>query len=149
MYDYAIDYLKRDLSFTHGEEITSYDSGYICDVFSEIADSNVDIYYSDLFEWAKDNIGYIDEATQQFGNPNDLIKQIQQGEYYAFEQELYENQDSVLKYFAYNYLKSNNIVLDEEDFDELDNYIEHLDSNDKLEDIIDYCKSLKEDYEIA
>lgn len=149
MYDYAIDLLKRDLSFTYGDQITSYNSGYICDVFSEIADSNVDIYYSDLFEWAKDNIGYIDEATEEFGNPNDLIKQIQQGEFYAYEQDLYENQNSVLKLFAYNYLKDNDIVLDEDDLDDLDNYVEHLESDDRLEDIIDYCKYLSNDLEVA
>ena len=109
MYDDILKDLETNLSFTYGNNITQYDSGYICDVFSEIADSNVDIYTSDLFEWGKSNMYYIDEATKEFGNPNDILRQIQQGQYYAYEQELYENQDDIIKYFAYSYLKDNNI----------------------------------------
>ena len=90
MYDDILKDLETNLSFTYGNNITQYDSGYICDVFSEIADSNVDIYTSDLFEWGKSNMYYIDEATKEFGNPNDILRQIQQGQYYAYEQELYE-----------------------------------------------------------
>ena len=149
MYDDALNELKTNLSFTYGDQITSYNSGYICDVFSEIADSNVDIYTSDLFEWGKSNLYYIDEATKEFGDPHDILRQLQQGQYYAYEQDLYENQDSVLKFFAYNYLKDNDIVLDEDDLDELDNYVEHLESDDRLEDIIDYCKYLNNDLEVA
>lgn len=149
MYDDALNELKTNLSFTYGDQITSYNSGYICDVFSEIADSNVDIYTSDLFEWGKSNLYYIDEATKEFGDPHDILRQLQQGQYYAYEQDLYENQDSVLKFFAYNYLKDNDIVLDEDDLDELDNYVEHLKSDDRLEDIIDYCKYLNNDLEVA
>ena len=36
--DYIKD-LESNLAFTHGDNITDYDSGYICDVFSEIAGS--------------------------------------------------------------------------------------------------------------
>ena len=72
MYDDILKDLETNLSFTYGNNITQYDSGYICDVFSEIADSNVDIYTSDLFEWGKSNMYYIDEATKEFGNPNDI-----------------------------------------------------------------------------
>ena len=97
MYDDILKDLESNLSFTYGNNITQYDSGYICDVFSEIADSNVDIYTSDLFEWGKSNMYYIDEATKEFGNPNDILRQIQQGQYYAYEQELYENQDDIIK----------------------------------------------------
>ena len=149
MYEDIINDLKTNLSFTYGENITDYDSGYIGDVFSEIADSNIDIYTYDLFEWAKKNFEYIDSATREFGNPNDILRQIQQGQYYAYEQELYENKDDVLKYFAYSYLKDNDISLNDEQIDELDSYIINLDSNDKLEDIRDYCNSLNNDLEVA
>ena len=149
MYEDIISDLKTNLSFTYGENITDYDSGYIGDIFSEIADSNIDIYTSDLFDWGKSNLYYIDEATKEFGDPHDILRQIQQGQYYAYEQELYENKDDVLKYFAYSYLNDNDISLNEEQIDELDSFINNLDSNDKLEDIRDYCNSLNIDLEVG
>ena len=148
MYKDILEELKSNLSFTYGEQIIDYDSGYIGDVFTEIADSNVDMYTSDLFEWGKSNLWYIDEATKELGNPNDIIKQIQQGQFYAYEQELYENKEDIMKYFAYTYLNDNEIKLSDGEIEELDDYLESLDSNDKLEDIVDYCKDLR-GYEIA
>ena len=148
MYKDILEELKNNLSFTYGEQITDYDSGYIGDIFTEIADSNVDMYTSDLFEWGKSNLWYIDEATKELGNPNDIIKQIQQGQFYAYEQELYENKEDIMKYFAYTYLHDNEIKLSDGEIEELDDYLETLDSNDKLENIVDYCKDLR-GYEIA
>ena len=149
MYEDILKDLESNLSFTYGNNITQYDSGYICDVFSEIADSNVDIYTSDLFDWGKNNMYYIDEATKEFGDPHDILRQIQQGQYYAYEQELYENKDDIIKYYAYTYLNDNNIKLNVEQEEDLDDYLSSVDSNDKLEDIIDYCKNINKDYELA
>ena len=149
MYEDILKDLESNLSFTYGNNITQYDSGYICDVFSEIADSNVDIYTSDLFDWGKNNMYYIDEATKEFGDPHDILRQIQQGQYYAYEQELYENKDDIIKYFAYTYLNDNNIKLNVAQEEDLDDYLSSVDSNDKLEDIIDYCKNINKDYELA
>ena len=149
MYEDILKDLESNLGFTYGNNITQYDSGYICDVFSEIADSNVDIYTSDLFDWGKNNMYYIDEATKEFGDPHDILRQIQQGQYYAYEQELYENKDDIIKYFAYTYLNDNNIKLNVEQEEDLDDYLSSVDSNDKLEDIIDYCKNINKDYELA
>ena len=149
MYKDILEELKRNLSFTYGEQITNYDSGYIGDVFTEIADSNVDIYTSDLFDWGKSNLYYIDEATKEFGNPNDITKQIQQGQYYAYEQEIYEYKDDVLKYFAYSYLNDNDIKINDEQEKDLDDYLSSLDSNDTLDNIIDYCKDLDKGYDMV
>ena len=56
-----IEELKKDLYLgDYGEEIANYSSGYICDILTEIADNNVDIYYYDLFEWAKNNFSIIE-----------------------------------------------------------------------------------------
>ena len=148
MYKEILDELEHNLSFTYGTQINNYNSGYICDVFSEIADSNVDIYTSDLFEWAKSNLYYIDEATKEFGNPNDILKQLQQGQYYAFEQELYENEENIIKYFAYSYLNENEIKLTDDQEEDLNDFLEEIDSNSKLDEIIDYCKELENGYDI-
>lgn len=150
MYAERINELEKILSFTHGHQITDYSDGYICDIFSYIADVNVDIYVSDLFDWGKSNYEYINQANQEFGNPNDIIKQIQQGQYMCFEEELYNNQDDILKLFAYNYLNDNKIILNDEQLEELESYIEKLDNNNKLEEITSYCDDMlkEDDYEI-
>ena len=148
MYDSRIEELERNLSFTHGTQITDYSDGYICDVFTYIADSNIDIYVCDLFDWGKNNFEYINEATGEFGDPHDIIKQIQQGQFLAFEQELYDNQEDVLLYYGYNYLKDNDIKLSEEQIEDFEDYVTGLDNNDRLDDINSYCNELDEDMEI-
>lgn len=83
--------LKKEVSINNIQErISEYNDGYICDIISKISDSDVDIYYSDLFEWAKDNWSYIDDACREFGMPdskdsNIIIKLIQMGQYYKNE----------------------------------------------------------------
>lgn len=144
MYEEQIKILKNNISLTYGEQITSYNSGYIGDVFSEIATNNIDIYYSDIFNWARDNTWYVDESIKEYGSCNDIVKQIQMAQGYAFESELYQTKDDILKYYAYNYLKDNEIELSEEEVEDLENYIEHLDNNGKLDSINDYCDSFKE-----
>lgn len=149
MYEDYIKDLESNLSFTYGDNITDYDSGYICDVFSEIANSNVDIYTSDLFDWGKSNLWYIDEATKEFGDPHDILKQLQQAQYYAYEQELYENKDDVIKYFMYSYMQENNIKAIDNFELVIDNYAKDVDTNFRLEDIIQFCKDLESSYEIV
>lgn len=142
MYDDILKELKINLSSSYGEQITSYRCGYICDVFSDIASSNIDIYYSNIFDWAKNNTWYIDESTKEYGSCGDIVKQIQMAQGYAFEQELYENESDILKYYAYNYLKDSDITLNEEQQEDLDIFIENLNNNNRLEDINDYCNEL-------
>lgn len=150
MYNDILSELQRNISFTYGEQILDYNDDYICDIFSSIASNNIDIYYSDIFDWAKNNTWYIDESMKEYGNCGDIVKQIQMAQGYAYEQELYENQEDILKYYAYNYLQENEIDLTEEQLDDLDLFIEHLDSNKRLSDINDFCDDLtkEEDNEI-
>ena len=142
MYKGEIESLKQELSFTYGEQILSYDSGYICDIFSEIASNNIDIYYSDIFDWAKNNTWYIDESMKEYGNCNDIVRQIQMAQGYAYEQELYENEDSILKLFAYNYLEENEIKLDEEQLYDLESELESYYTNNRLENIVDIINEI-------
>lgn len=139
--------LKKDLFIGDlGEEFTNYNQGYIGDIISEIADNNTPIYYNDIWEEAKENQEYIEEALQDFGTPTDsngnadLIKIFQQGIYLKNEQEIYKNLKDNLKYFMYDYIekdlkinelteKQNNDLL-EWDFgdnnEQLENLIEHI-----------------------
>lgn len=134
----------------YGEEITGYNSGYIGDIVTEIADNNVDIYYSDLNEWTKDNANYIEEALDEFGTPTDgnghadYYGMIRQGQFIAYERELYENLEDILKYWAYDYIEDNYKLteLTEEQNDE----VEFLNYNnfEKLEDIVAELESIFE-----
>jgi hypothetical protein len=109
-----IEDLKKDLFLgDFGEEFEQYDNGYICDIITEIADRNVSIYNYVLLNWAKDNYGYIEEAMDEFGQPTDnkghfdFIKCIQQGQFYANEQDIYENLKDIILNRLYNYIVSN------------------------------------------
>lgn len=88
-----------------GEYFEDYDCGYICDIITEIADNNVDLYTADLLEWVPDNYSYIEEANIELGTPNDFLKQIQQGQYYYYERNLYDNLEDILKNYMYNYIE--------------------------------------------
>src|SRR5574343_212651 len=90
----AIELLKE--YYQDDEELkTAIDRDNISDTISEIADSNVDIYNSDLLEWLAGNYSVFEEAIDEFGFPNDngkadLMRAIMQGQYYQNEQILYE-----------------------------------------------------------
>lgn len=50
----------------------------------EFADSYVDVYTADLYEWLGSNLsrqGYCDEASEEFGPADSLVSQIMQGQY--------------------------------------------------------------------
>lgn len=139
---FKIEDLKNDLFLGElGEQITEYNNGYIGDIITEIADNNVDIYNNDLMEWAKGNTSYIEDALREFGTPEDsnghpdFMRIIMQGQYYMHEQDLYNNLEDILKYWAYDYIenKYNLTELTEEQNDE----IEFLNYNniDRLEEI--------------
>lgn len=144
-YDKILEELKNNLRATYCDNICDYDSGYVCDIISEIADRNIDIYHEDLFEWAKGNYTYIDDATAELGRPNTIIKEIQQGQFYRNEQELYDNLEEMLLLFVYDYLDKNEIDLTDEQIENLESEIGSMDNNNQLEEIIDYINELKED----
>lgn len=141
-----IEELKKELyTGDLGDRIRNYSGGYICDIITEIADNNVDIYYSDLFEWAKHNFEIIEEANEEFGAPNDIIKQIQQGEFLAFERELYENLEDNLKYFMYDYIEKDlkiKEITEEQNENLLD--FDFSDNNEQLENLIDHINEILE-----
>lgn len=136
--------LKKDLFLgDFGEYFADYDSGYICDIITEIADNNVDIYYYDLFEWAKNNFSYINEANEELGTPANITKQIQQGQYYANERNLYENLEESLQFFMYDYIEKylNIKEITEEQNENLLDW-DFSDNNEKLENLIDHINEI-------
>ena len=120
--------------------VKNYDSGYICDCISEYADSEVDIYYSELLDWAKTHFDDINEAAREFGTPQefDIVKVIQQGQFYANELELYNQLDDIKKAFVYVALLDNGIEeISEEQDEALQDIADNADNNTRIEDLRD------------
>lgn len=141
--------IKEQLTGDYADNICNYNSGYICDVISEIADYNVDIYTNDLLDWLKNNYEWFEEAIEQFGEPKDsrgkfnMIIAIQQGQFMQIEHSLYDDFEEMIKLYAYNYLRENDIDFNEKQIYELENYLYNIDSNDMLEQINDKIEEIK------
>ena len=149
-----IDELKEGLYVGEvGDRITDYSSGYIYDVFSEIANNSIDIYTYDLLEWAKSNYNYIEDAIDELGTPQDkdgradFIGMIQQGQYIYYSNDLYENIDDIIKLYIYNYIKYklniDEITEEQEETIDLLNY----DNNNTLDEINDELNGIFEQEE--
>lgn len=141
-----IEDLRKELyTGDFGDCICDYDNGYICDIITEIADAHVDIYVSDLLDWAKSNYEYIDEATEELGRPDDFIGEVRQGQFLYNERDLYDNLEDSLKLFAYVYIQ--NVLgieeITEEQNEDLLDY-DYTDNNDELENIIDHIEEVFE-----
>lgn len=132
----------------YGEYIADYDDGYICDIFSYISD-DVDIYYNDLLEWLKQ--GYNEQYVEQAVNEGltdtrnfDLFKAIQSGQYLQRNEDLYEHEESIIKFRLFDYIL-NDLKIEEitdEQAEEIGNMV--VDNNDKLEDLFEAVNEILE-----
>lgn len=125
---------------------------YICDVITEIADNEIDIYTYNLFEWAKTNYEWVEEAIAQglcdTSNP-DIIKMLQAGQYEQNSSDLYNHLDASILNFCLNYIHYDlgHETMTQEQFDELDSRCTNVDNNDTLEDFEEFCNELFEEEE--
>lgn len=120
---------------------------YIGDVISEIADSNIDIYFYDLFKWLPDNYSYVEEVIENglVDTSNaDIPKMIQAGQYEYNTQNLYKNLDSIMLYYCLDYIESvlNIEELTDSQYEKLENKCTNVDNNDTLEDFEEFCDEL-------
>ena len=123
---------------------------YLSDILSEIADNNVSIYNYDLLEWCKNNYNYVEDAICELGFPNDsnnkpdLIRAIQQGQYYYNYEEITNNLDDMIKLYILNLLKDNDILqITEEEQDKIDDLVSTWKNDDILGNINDILEVLK------
>ena len=122
-------------------EFLDYDSGYIGDVITEIADNNIDIYYSDIIDSVRDcyDSGAYEEAINNFESSGDLMKDIQLAQYTYYSDLLYEHLDEVIEYYIKSKLEEISKDLDIEYDDEFECMLIESrmnDQNDKLENIL-------------
>lgn len=142
--------LKKDLFIgDFGYDFIDYSDGYICDIITEIADNNVDIYTQDLLDWVPDNYSYIEEANEELGVPHDFLEQIQQGQYYYNERNIYEHLKDILKNYMYDYIENylNIEEITEDQYKKLLDF-DFEDNNGLLEDLLNHIiESLEEEKE--
>lgn len=130
--------------------LTDYDNGYIYDIISEIADNQVDIYYSDLTEWANGHFEEISETISEFGWDScekDLYKAAQLAQFRENENEMYSELSEGLENFALSYLeyKLKMKEISEERWEEIQDFLSDIDNNNKLEEIIDFLDEMFSD----
>jgi hypothetical protein len=92
LYDFKKTFTKEEL------ENQIYD----CDIYDDIrsySDSQVDIYDSDLLERLKNNHNLYNEAIKEFGNSDDLIKNIMTAQYYNIYNIIREELEEFFNYF--------------------------------------------------
>ena len=104
----------------YGSEIKEYDSGYITDIYMEIADNNTSIYYYDIAQYLAANVDAVDNWIAEIGYPGDLYKAAQGAEFDSIYRELLGDSDDILLYWTYTYM--------------LDNYGAELEKIEELDD---------------
>ena len=157
----VIEKMKELKSGLDSEVLDLFNSGvdyngcyYIYDMISDVANSFVDIYNSDLLDWAKNNYEYIEEALDEFGTPTDsngranFFEIISQGEYLYYERLFYDNLDDFIKYYVLKYLIDNKINIDDDNLNRLlDINSNDIDNNNYLKDIDSYVEEFLKDEE--
>ena len=88
----------------------------IQDTIYSCCEDSADIYYEDIFNWAKDNTSVINEYIDEMGGFNgkgfDICTLIQQSQIIDNEQYYFDNLDGLILIYALNYIKENDINID-------------------------------------
>lgn len=120
----------NDLSVDFVNDYEDNESDYISDCYADYADQNVDIYCSDLFEWAKKNYSYIEDYVKEFGIDSknfDFIKIIQGGQWYHNLEQLNEDDENIKQLlYIKKTLKLDDEILNQELDEELEYHIENI-----------------------
>ena len=132
----------------YGAEIEDYltSSGYICDIFSEIADSNTSIYYNDIAKYIANHVDEVNDAITEFGWEgcgSDLYKAGQMAEYTSIERDLEEHIDDIIIYAALVSVFEDDIPT--EVFSEVFDNVSNVDWNDRLDSAIENAVSVLND----
>lgn len=128
------------------QRLDDYDSDYICDAITEIADSEVDIYTYDLWEWARHNTDWCEEAVSEYGDnivSNGFEHVFQVAQYLAYFDEIWRCLDDCIKYVAYvHYNRTYGEEITEEQHDMINDALKDIDGNDRVNDIYDAVDAL-------
>lgn len=137
----------------YGEQITDYNTQDVSDTFSQIADDNIDIYYSALLKWLPENYEWLEEADMEGlldGTKGDLMKMIQMAQYVYCERDLYKHKDDIISYAVAHKLYSDGVYMVSEDIAEEISTIgsDFDDIQSALDELLDKIKtSLSENFD--
>jgi hypothetical protein len=133
-----------------GEYFADYDSGYICDVITEIADNQIGIYYQEQIDFAMENPEWVSEAFFQGIAPDaEYHFRKEGGDFYTYcakvgvaawyeknVSDLYKNMDENVRLSIFTALRRYGIEdLSDDQITEIE--MLSFDNNDRLEDIIE------------
>lgn len=139
--------IKRNNLDSFIDCLNDYDSGYICDIISEIADSHTSIYHSDISEFISNNVEEVNETIEEFGwngCGGDLYKAGQMAEYRKNEDDMYNELEEGLFNVALSHIQYTMEVeeISDEQLDEIDNLCYDTDNNDRLEDFLEKVEEI-------
>lgn len=139
--------IKRNELNSYIDCLNDYDNGYICDIISEIADSNTSIYHSDIIEFISDNIEKVNDAIKEFGWDGcggDLYGAGQVAECRKNENEMYEELEQGLFNVALSHIQYTMEVekISDEQLDEIETLCSDTDNNDRLEDFLEKVEEI-------
>lgn len=139
--------IKRNELNSYIDCLNDYDNGYICDIISEIADSNTSIYDSDIIEFISNNVEEVNDAIEEYGWDgcgSDLYKAGQIAECRKNENEMYEELEQGLFNVALSYIEYTLEVekISDEQLDEIETLCSDTDNNDRLEDFLEKVEEI-------
>ncbi len=148
------DYMKDLAEYDFAENFGDYDSGYICDIISEIADSSVSIYTQDQINFAMENDDMVEEVFAE-GIAPDAENHFKNGGslrdynaavgacawYMQNERDMYDNMNECVLYAVCAALKADGVEdLTEDNISDLESL--EFDNNDQLDNVIDEAREL-------
>lgn len=139
--------IKRNKLNSYIDCLNDYDNGYICDIISEVADSNTSIYFSDIIEFISNNVEEVNDAIEEYGwggCGSDLYKAGQMAEFRKNENEMYEELEQGLFNVALSYIEHTLEVekISDEQLDEIEGLCADTDNNDRLEDFLEKVEEI-------
>lgn len=139
--------IKRNNLDSFIDCLNDYDNGYICDIISEIADSNTSIYDSDIIEFISNNVEEVNDAIEEYGWDgcgSDLYKAGQMAECRKNENDMYEELEQGLFNVALSHIQYTMEVeeISNDQLDEIDNLCYDTDNNDRLEDFLEKVEKI-------
>lgn len=139
--------IKRNNLDSFIDCLNDYDSGYICDIISEIADSNTSIYYSDIIEFISNNVEEVNDTIEKFGWDgcgSDLYEAGQMEEYSKNEDDMYNELEEGLFNVALSHIQYTMEVeeISDDQLDEIEGLCSDTDSNDRLEDFLEQVEEI-------
>lgn len=127
--------------------LNDYDSGYIYDIISKIANKNTSIYHSDIIEFISNNVEEVNDVIKEFcwdGCGGDLYKAGQVAESRKNEYDMYNELEEGLFNVSLSHIQYTMKVeeISDEQLDEIETLCSETDNNDRLEDFLEKVEEI-------